>query len=275
LPSLAFATRLNREGSNPVNQTINFYNNIWADPTGTMGSTGSGSNDFSDTPIGQTHPWALDNNLYWNGGQPIPSDPTELINYTNDANQIIGDPLLGSQAGLVLPRWNSGLSQFADGSETIQAAFERLVQLYGTPATGSPVFDAANPAYSPGEDILGHTRPFGGAPDIGAYEFVPDLALNGAPADQTLHLNWQLNTALPAGSAWRIDYLGPVGDQPSPITNIISPTRSYALTGLTNYIQYSITVKAMVGTTPIFTSNQVVAIPTDRIIYLPVIQKTN
>ena len=132
LPSLAFAMRLNQEGSSPVNDNIHFYNNIWSDPTGTMGSTGSGANDFSDTPIGETENWVLHNNLYWNGGSDIPSSNSELINYTDDSGRVIGDPQLGSQASLVLPRWNG--SQFGGGFSSIDEVFVDLVGKYGTPA---------------------------------------------------------------------------------------------------------------------------------------------
>ncbi|MEE9617662.1 MAG: choice-of-anchor Q domain-containing protein [Anaerolineae bacterium] len=173
MPARAFAMRLNTEGSNPPNENILFYNNVWSDPTGTLGArTPSDANDFSDTPLGQTLSFVLDHNLYWNGGEDIPYDSGELINYTDDANRIISDPLLvGDQAGLVLPRWDPGAGQFADGSSTIREAFERLVALYGTPAEGSPAFDAADSNNAPADDILGHPRPAGLAPDVGAYEY--------------------------------------------------------------------------------------------------------
>ena len=40
--------------------------------------------------------------------------------------------------------------------------------LYGVPAAGSPLIDAADPAHAPDEDILG--RPRDGEPDLGAVE---------------------------------------------------------------------------------------------------------
>lgn len=171
LPSLAFAMRLNREGSNPPNQDIWFYNNIWADPTGTMGATEpSGNNDFSDTPPADTQAFALDHNLYWNGVEAIPFDGNELINYTDDANPTVGDPLLSDQDALVLPRWVPATGRFADGSTAIRQAFERLVNLYCAPGVGSLALGRADPDNAPDQDILGLSRPVGPAPDIGAFE---------------------------------------------------------------------------------------------------------
>lgn len=186
MPSLAFAMRLNREGDNPPNDNILFYNNIWSDPSATMGAENpGGSNDFSDTPEGETLSFVLDTNLYWNGGAPIPFDHQEKINYTDDPNGITGDPLLKGQTGMILPRWNPGEGRFADGSTTIRQAFEGLVALYGVPQEGSPALDRADPAHAPAHDILGNPRPvvataYGSAkskseilqpaPDLGAYE---------------------------------------------------------------------------------------------------------
>lgn len=171
LPSLAYAMRLNREGSNPANQDIRFFNNIWSDPTGSMGAEDpTRPNDFSDTPPADTVSFTMLNNLYWNGGSAIPSDPAELINYTDDPQRQIGNPSLGSQSGILLPRWNSVTGLFGDGSSTIRAAFENLVSNYGTPTAGSPVENRADPAHAPAEDILGNPRSVGSGPEIGAFE---------------------------------------------------------------------------------------------------------
>ncbi|MEJ2085136.1 MAG: right-handed parallel beta-helix repeat-containing protein, partial [Acidobacteriota bacterium] len=79
LPALAFAMRLNREGSNPTLENIGFFNNVWSDPTGTMGATaGANNDDFSDTPPADTDSFVLDSNLYYNGTDAIPLDGAEL-----------------------------------------------------------------------------------------------------------------------------------------------------------------------------------------------------
>jgi hypothetical protein len=262
LPSLAFALRLYKYGDNQSNQNIAYYNNIWSDPGGTM-------EDFSDSPPGDTASFALLRNLYWNNGAAIPQDAGELINYTNDAQRVTATPQLGSQAGLIVPRWNQAAGQFADGSATIRAAFERLVRLYGALPSNSPAVDAADPSHAPTDDILGQTRNW---PDLGAFEFKPSLTLHGAPAHQTIHLSWQVDVSLPVTSTWRIAYSGPSGDQPSPITGLPAAARAYSLTGLTNYSLYDITLNAMLDGTPILTDT-LTAMPSELQTYLPILWK--
>ncbi len=161
LPSAAFAFRFNQEGSNPANENISIYNNIWSDPTGTMG-------DFSDTPAGETSGFVLDHNLYYNGGNAIPEDTgNDMINRSDDAAGVEGDPLL-SNAAVVLPTWNDQGTSFADGSGDICAAFELLVRNHGMPAANSPAAGAALASQVPATDILGRTR--SSAPSIGAVE---------------------------------------------------------------------------------------------------------
>ncbi len=111
----------------------------------------------------------------------------------------------------------------------------------------------------------------GAAPDIGAYEFVPSLALSGAPGDRLIHLAWTVNTTLPPTGTWSLSYYS----QTAPITidHIISPTRSYLLTDLTNYAWYTITLNAMLDSTP-FLTDTIKLMPTDRLVYLPVLLRS-
>ena len=163
MPAKEYGGRIFTISPNPDNDQIHLHNNIWSDPTGTMGDTfNRGSNTTNLT---------LDNNLFWNDGNPFPTSSESIIEVSDDLHRIEGDPLLGDQTGFVLPRWDPGTGQFTDGSTTIRQVFERSVTLYGTPAEGSPAFDVADPAHAPTEDILGNPRPVGPAPDVGAYEY--------------------------------------------------------------------------------------------------------
>ena len=102
------------------------------------------------------------------------------------------------------------------------------------------------------------------------FSVAEPLVLHGAPADETIYLSWTVNTTLPVTSTWRLAYDGPTGDQPSPISNIISPTRAYTLTGLTNYHWYTVTLNAMLNSTP-FLTDTVTVMPTDIFVYLPLV----
>jgi hypothetical protein len=169
LPSLAYALRLNREGSNPVNENVFFHDNVWSDPTGTMGADGAGSgNDFSDGLPAETTNLRLDRNLYWNGGQAIP--PGDVASpLVHDARRIVADPGLSTNQGsVVLPRWNG--STFVSGNATVRQEFVRLVNLYGAIPAGSPAQNQADPALSAADDILGRSR---STPDLGAFEVTP------------------------------------------------------------------------------------------------------
>ena len=198
LPALAYAMRLNTEGLNPANENIRFYNNIWSDPTGTMGAgNGSGSNDFSDTPPGETTSFTLSNNLYWNGGDSVPDNAADLVNPSDDLAAWFGDPQLPDPANPLLPTW-LGMS-FASGNLRIAEEHARLAVL-GIPGPGSIGLDVADAANSPADDLLGNPR--GAAPDVGALERAPcqgdtngDDQVDQADLDQALPL-WNGSDAL-------------------------------------------------------------------------------
>ena len=110
----------------------------------------------------------------------------------------------------------------------------------------------------------------GAAPDLGAYEFLPAVMLMGSPANQSIYLHWTINITPPITSTWRIAYYSQT--VPITINNIISPTRAYTLTSLTNYAWYTVTLNAMLDSTP-FLTDSIVLMPTDRLVYLPLVQR--
>ena len=169
LPSKAYAFRVTITEQNPRNENIYFVNNIWADPTGTMGAdTEGGENEFSDGDLSETENLVLLNNLYWNGGVEIPGG--DLLSPLQADNQfIIQDPRLDTNYDdLVLPVWEG--SQFRSGELTIRQEFLRLVTRYGSVPSFSPAIDLADLSYAPLDDILGNPR-FAFS-DIGAFEFL-------------------------------------------------------------------------------------------------------
>ncbi len=98
----------------------------------------------------------------------------------------------------------------------------------------------------------------------------PGLQLRGTPDDWAIHLAWTISGTLPVTSTWQISYYSQT--VPITINNIVSPTRAYDLNGLTNYAWYTITLNAMLDTTPLYTDT-LKLMPTDRLVYLPLIRK--
>lgn len=177
LPANEYAFRLNREGGNPVNRDITFANNIWADPTGDMG-------DFADAIAADNAlaTIALRNNMYWNAGNAIlnlAEDVTDVLGVSADLSARLVNPLLPSQAGIILPTLNTTtfrINGTGAGYASIREAFVALAQAYGKPGVGSPVIGQANPSLMPSDDLLGNQRDL--APDIGAFELLEELVFS-------------------------------------------------------------------------------------------------
>jgi hypothetical protein len=109
----------------------------------------------------------------------------------------------------------------------------------------------------------------GEAPDLGAYEFEPQVRLSGMPGDQTVHLRWTVNVTLPLTTTWTIAYDGPPGMPPSPITGLAEPTRTYTLTELTNHAWYTVTL----FTDPVLISDTIRVMPTADLVYVPLVHR--
>lgn len=267
LPALAYAFRVNREGANPVNQDVFFYNNIWSDPTGTLGAEGSdpGRNDFSDGLPAEVDNLVLDNNLYWNGGAAIPAGD-QVDPKVDDARRTVANPLLNTnQSSVTLPRWNG--SSFASGNATIRQEFERLVNVYGAIPAASPANGKADLAFAPADDILGRLR--GASPDLGAFE--RQWPLSGSSGQTTIWLSWG-DPQEPGAASLAISYT--TGTTALSVTGLPTVTRAYTLTGLTAYSLYTVTLTARsAGDAILAESNALVLLTTDLRRYLPFVSK--
>ncbi len=136
----------------------------------------------------------------------------------------------------------------------------------------SSAVDAGSPDGAPPLDRDGRARPQRLGFDLGAYEWQPTLSARGLPADHAVYLDWEIDAALPPGATWRIAYVGPTGDQASPIAGLAGDVRAYTLTGLTNHTLYDVTLNAMSGGVPVLTGT-VTVMPTAHVVRLPVIDR--
>lgn len=170
LPALSYAFRVTITEQNPRNENIYFLNNIWADPTGTMGADlDGGENEFSDGDPEDTENLILLNNLYWNGGSAIPAG--DLVSpLMKDRQPWVQDPILNTDyRQIILPLLEG--AEFISGETSIQGEFLRLVNLYGKISPSSPAINHSYPIFAPTDDILGNPRLEGA--DIGAFEYFP------------------------------------------------------------------------------------------------------
>lgn len=183
LPSRSFAARLLATGANQPNQNIVLSNNIWSDPTASMGGEGFNGADVFDAPNGDNGSFTLDNNLYHNGGSSIPADSAQGVNISDDSNAVIANPQLPSQESLELPVFNG--TNFG-GPSSIRAVFEDIANRFGKPSSGSAAIDRASLVDVPEDDLFGANR--SAQADIGAIEVGarpptrPPLPRNGNPA---------------------------------------------------------------------------------------------
>jgi hypothetical protein len=96
------------------------------------------------------------------------------------------------------------------------------------------------------------------------------LALYGSPQVSAITLNWSVYSSIPSGATWRITYEGPAGDEPSPIEGLPGALRQYTLTGLTNFVPYTVTLTAVQDSSTLLTSNSATVVPRGAV-YLPLV----
>jgi hypothetical protein len=136
----------------------------------------------------------------------------------------------------------------------------------------SPAIDAGTTLYAFNYDINAVGRPQGWTWDVGPYEAVPEVILHGVPGDGMIYLNWTVNITPPVTATWQIAYYSETAGSTITYGGIPGLTRAYTLTGLVNYQWYTVTLNALVDTTPILTDT-VRVMPTDIVVHLPLLLK--
>ncbi len=213
-------------------EQVSLTNNLWSDPTGTMGPFSLGT----DSGVSFV---TFQRNLYWNGGQPIPASAQGGLELGDDPRAVVADPALPLPAGIVLPRFDPATGAFLSGQTTIRGEFERLVALYGQPAEGSAALDAGDPLTAPTDDILGRVRAtLSLTPDLGAYErsASPDTAppviqgLDASGVTETAALiSWTTNEAATGQVEYGLDAAYGLFSAPA---NTLTMNHAISLAGL-------------------------------------------
>jgi hypothetical protein len=186
--------------------------------------------------------------------------------------------LLGPLASLRLKLWRRGIQDVdyltmaaaIDPVRTAEIVDEIIPQVLwelGVESEEDPTYVYSDISWSTDPDVWEAARE-----ELADIIEGDSLKLRGLPANEAIHLTWEPNGPLPPSHTWQIDYVGTPGDQSSPITNVISSTWAYSLTGLTNYEWYTVTLSAMVDSTALL-SNTVRVMPTDIFVHLPLVQR--
>jgi hypothetical protein len=198
-----------------------------------------------------------------NPSQPLDLDYDDL--YTTLPNELVWWDGLPDRHLHTLAELQTATHQELHGRSVVPGFFNA--------AGGDYTLDASSQLIDAGVLIPGIDDDFGGAaPDIGAFEFTPALYLRGYPGDGSIRLDWAVNTTLPSTSTWQIAYYSQTVASAITVTGILSPTRAYTLTGLTNHAWYTVTLDALLDSIA-FLTGTTRARPTDDWVYLPLVTK--
>jgi hypothetical protein len=121
-----------------------------------------------------------------------------------------------------------------------------------------------------GREYYNDTARPGYAPYEYPHPLTRDLVLRASPGNGMAYLNWTVRTILPPAATWRAIYYTMTTTVPLTVTEPASTTRSCDLSGLQNYVWYTVTLNSLDGPTPILT-DAVRVMPTDRFSCLPLI----
>lgn len=98
------------------------------------------------------------------------------------------------------------------------------------------------------------------------------ITLGVIPGDGFLLLRWKIIPDIDEGNTWRIDISGP--GAPAPISGLPFSTRSYLISGLTNYQKYNLSISLVDSSgAAVMTSPTITGFPSDLLIYLPAVSK--